>query len=131
MNKNLPEIRNHQELMAERAHLETLIENQKNIIRHDLDELKAEFKKEIRPAIDAANVVKKFARPETRTNAIIATGTGFLIDLVLKRAFRKSNIVVQLLIPRMLKNYTSHLIHRISSHSSVTLPKNTNTFRPT
>jgi len=116
MNKMLPDIQNYDELMAERTRLESLIDNQKNIIRHDLDELKAEFKKEIRPAIEAANVVKKFARPETRVNALVTTGSGLLIDLIFKKIF-KNSLVMQVLVPKILKNYTTHVIQRLKNNS--------------
>jgi hypothetical protein len=109
----LTSIQTYQDLISEKARLEKLIENQKNIIRHDLDELKAEFKKEIKPAIDAANFVKKIARPETRSETILTVGAGLLLDFTLKRVLRNSNILLQVAIPRILKNYTTHFFHSL------------------
>jgi hypothetical protein len=103
----------HEDLISERVRLETLIENQKNIIRHDFDELKSEFRKEIKPAIDTANFVKKFVKPETRNQTIVKVGVTLAVDLMLRRALRGSNIVVQVLIPRLLKNYTTHFFHML------------------
>jgi hypothetical protein len=104
-------IKSYKTLIDEKERLERLIENQKNIIRHDLDELKAEFKKEIKPAIDAANFVKKIARPETRNTTLITASAGLALDLVLKRIFKGSNLLVQVLIPRLIKNYTTHFFN--------------------
>jgi hypothetical protein len=105
-------IRTYEDLIAERVRLEGLIANQKNIIRHDLDELKAGFKKEIKPAVDAAEFVKKLVRPETRNETIITVGTQIAIDLVMRRLLKKSNVLVQVLLPRILKNYSSHFFKK-------------------
>ena len=105
-------IKTYEDLIAERVRLEGLIVNQKNIIRHDLDELKAGFKKEIKPAVDAAAFVKKIVRPETRNETLITVGTQIAIDLVMRRLLRKSNVLVQVLLPRILKNYSSHIFNK-------------------
>jgi hypothetical protein len=102
-------IDNYHQLLNEKERLERLIENQKNIIRHDLDELKIEFKKEIKPAIDAAMFVKRFAKPQTRKQAILTTGTGIILDLALRKILKGSNVVIQFLLPRLIKNYTSNM----------------------
>jgi len=118
MNHKETIIQNYNELVAERHRLEQLIDNQKNIIRHDLDELKAEFKKEIRPAIEAAGFIKKIAKPETRNETLFNIGANLAIDLLLKRMLRKSNVVFQVLLPRIIKNYSTHLIYNIRSRSN-------------
>lgn len=111
MNEELRNITDHTQLLQERARLQALIENQKNIVRHDLDELKAEFKKEIKPAIDAASFVKKLAKPETRNETIVTIGSNIALDLILKRMLRGSNLLVQLILPKIIKNYTTHFLH--------------------
>jgi hypothetical protein len=103
-------IGNYHQLLNEKERLERLIENQKNIIRHDLDELKIEFKKEIKPAIDAAMFVKRFAKPQTRKQAIFTTGTGIILDLALRKILKGSNVIIQFLVPRLIKNYTSNML---------------------
>jgi hypothetical protein len=112
MNDFQSKIRTHEDLIAERIRLEGLIANQKNIIRHDLDELKAGFKKEIKPAVDAAEFVKKLVKPETRNETIITVGAQIAIDLIMRRLLRKSNVLVQVLLPRILKNYSSHFFKK-------------------
>ncbi|MBT1702418.1 hypothetical protein [Chryseosolibacter indicus] len=102
----------YEDLLNERKRLEILIENQKNIIRHDLEELKNEFKKEIRPAVEAASFVKKIAKPETRNGTLLKAGASLAFDFALKRMFNKSNFVIQWIVPRLLKNYTSHILYK-------------------
>jgi hypothetical protein len=104
------QITNYDQLVAERVRIEKLIENQKNIIRHDLDELKAEFKKEIRPAVEAASFVKKLALPETRKATMFSLGANLTIDLLLKRILKGKNVIAQVLIPKVAKNLISYFI---------------------
>jgi hypothetical protein len=103
-------ITNYDQLIDEKYRLERLIENQRNIIRHDLAELKNEFKKEIRPAIDAATFVRKFAQPLSRKQAIITTGTGIILDLVLRKVLKGSNVLIQFALPRLIKSYTRNVL---------------------
>lgn len=108
-------ITTYRDLQEERAQLERQIDNQKNIIRHDLDELKAEFKKEIRPAIDAAEFIKKLAKPETRNRTILSIGANLAVDLALRGLLGRSNLIVQLLLPKVIKNYATHLLTSFKS----------------
>lgn len=119
MNDHLPAIKiiKYEDLLDERKRLELLIENQKNIIRHDLEELKNEFKKEIRPAIDAATFVKKLTKPETRNETILKVGANLAFDIVLNSVFNKSNFLVKLIVPRLLKNYTSHILYKFQGNA--------------
>jgi hypothetical protein len=117
MNHNGKTISRYEDLVAERRRLEQLIDNQKNIIRHDLDELKLEFKKEIKPAVEAAAFVKKIARPETRNETLFKIGTGLLLDIFLKRVFRNSSAVVQVILPKIIKNYSTHVIHALGNRA--------------
>jgi hypothetical protein len=102
-------------LIAEKKRIEALIEYQKNIIRHDFDELKNQFKKEIKPALDAASFVKQVAKPETRTKTLLLVGSGIVLDLALKRLLGKSNILTQMILPRLIKRYTKRFLSFRSS----------------
>lgn len=106
------------DLLQEKARLEALIENQKNIVRHDLDELKIEFKKEIKPAIDAASFIKKVAFPEKRKKTILNVGAGVAIDLIVGSIFPKSSFLLRLFIPKLLKKYTTYYLNNLSGSSS-------------
>lgn len=106
------------DLLREKARLEALIENQKNIVRHDLDELKTEFKKEIKPAMDAASFIKKVALPEKRKKTMLHVGAGVAIDLIIGSIFPKSNFLLRLFIPKLLKKYTTYYLSTLSGLSS-------------
>lgn len=105
-------ISSYEDLLSERKRLESLIDNQKNIIRHDFDELRAEFKREIRPATEAAGFIKKLMVPETRNQIFLKLGANVAIDLILAIAFGSSNVILRLLMPKLVKNYASHFLKR-------------------
>jgi hypothetical protein len=109
----LDKIHSYQELQAERKRLEELIRYQKTIIQVDIDQLKDELKEEMRPAVEAANFVKKITTKETRNETMISMGSSVLIDLVIRRLFAKSNLLVQMAVPAVLKNYASHLMFNL------------------
>jgi hypothetical protein len=109
-----------EDLLDEKKRLESLIENQKNIIRHDLEELKNEFKKEIRPAIEAATFIKKVAKPETRNQTIMSVGANLAVDFIIGRILGKSNFIVKLFLPKLIKNYSSHIFYKLKSKKKST-----------
>jgi hypothetical protein len=115
---NDPRILSYKGLQAEKKRLEMLIDNQKNIIRHDLDELKAEFKKEIKPAIEAANFIRKVATPLRRKETLLAVSTGLIVDFALKKIFQRSNLLFQVLFPKLIKRYSSQLLQKASHRMS-------------
>ena len=112
-------ISTYDDLLAERKQLETLIDKQKNLIRHDLDEIKNEFKKEIKPAIEAGNFIKKLISPETRNRTIVTTGASIIIDLLVKKLLGNSNLLARVLIPTLLKNYSSYLFNKSASRRKI------------
>jgi hypothetical protein len=103
-------IHSYTELDAERKRLEGLIQMQKNIIRIDIDRLKEELKEEMRPAVEAANFVKKVTTKETRNETMISIGSNVLIDMIIRKLFSKSNILIQMIVPTLVKNYSTHAI---------------------
>jgi hypothetical protein len=111
-------IETYEDLLAEKARLEVLIQRQKNIVRHDVDELRAEFKKEIRPVVETASFFKKMVAPEKRNQTILTTGASIAIDLAFTALLSKSNLVVRLLVPGIVKNYTSQLLKRLNPAKS-------------
>lgn len=106
VNEVSPVITDFESLLSEKKRLEGLIEYQKNIIRHDLDELKNQFKREIKPALDTASFVKRIAKPETRLETLLMAGSGVAIDLVFRKLFGKSNFLIQMIVSKLLKRYT-------------------------
>ena len=104
-------ITSYQDLQAERERLEEVIKVQKLRIRHDIDELKDEAKKEFKPVADAAEFVKKIASPATRNDTLLGIGTNLTLDVLIRRLFAKSSILVQMIIPTLLKNYSTHILY--------------------
>lgn len=119
----LSNIKSYDDLRNERQRLEELIRQQKNLIRHDLDNLKADIKQELRPAIKATNFIKKFTAGETRNQTILQAGSTVLIDIVLRRLFAKSGFLIQLILPGLLKNFSANtvtsLLKNISSQKKL------------
>jgi hypothetical protein len=110
-----PPITKYEDLLAEREKLETLIVKQKNIIRHDIDELKTEFKKEVSPAMEVVSFIKKVITPETRKQTFITLGTNVAIDIFFTTLFGRTNMLMRLVVPRLLKNYTTHFLYRLNT----------------
>jgi hypothetical protein len=108
-------------LLSEKKRLEELIQCQKNIIRHDFDELKNQFKKEIKPALDTASFVKRIARPETRMETLLMAGSGIAIDFAFKRLFGKSNFLIQMILPKLVKRYAKRFLALRNNRSELTL----------
>lgn len=106
-------INSYHDLQAERERLEEVIKVQKLRIRHDMDELKAEAKKEFKPVADAAEFVKKLASPATRNDTLLGIGTNLTLEVLIRRLFAKSGILVQLFVPTILKNYSTHVLFSI------------------
>jgi hypothetical protein len=111
MNLDGNDVTSYKELLEEKQKLQVLIQNQKNIIRHDLQELKTQFKKEIKPAIDAGKFVKKITAAEARNKTVLTIGARLAIDLLARTMLRNSNIFVRTFLPVIAKNIS----HRIFS----------------
>lgn len=113
----LQRITSHEELQRERNRLEALIKYQKHVIRQDLEALKQELRQEARPALEAASFVKKITTRETRNETILQIGSALLVDLVLRRLFARTHVLVQLVVPALLKNYASHLLFNLAKNN--------------
>ena len=110
-------ITSYEELQRERSRLEAQIKYQKHVISQDLEALKQELRQEARPALEAANFVKKITTRETRTETVMQLGSSMLVDLLLRRLFMRSNVLVRLIVPPLLKNYTSHLFFNFAKNN--------------
>ena len=117
----LQKITNYDDLQAERRRLEELIKGQKILIRHDLDEIKNdveskfleikhEAEEKFKPVVDASRFVKKLTVPETRNQTLLSIGTNVTLDLLIRKFFAKSSILVQILLPTLVKNYSTHVV---------------------
>jgi hypothetical protein len=106
-------INSYQDLQDERRRLEEVIKVQKLRIRHDIDELKEEAKNHLKPVIDAAEFVKKLAVPATRNDTLLGIGTNLTLEVLIRRLFAKSSMLVQLIFPTIVKNYSTHLLRSL------------------
>ncbi len=101
-------IRSYNELIAEKQRMELLLAAQKELVRYDLLELKAELK----PAIQAASFLGKITTRD-RSNPLISGAANTIIDLLLKKGLlARSGWLSRILVPLLLKNYSSHFINR-------------------
>jgi hypothetical protein len=110
----IPTISTIEDLKAERLRLTTLISQQKNLVRHDMDLLKEEMAQKLHPVAKAADFVKKIASPETRTASLLQIGSTMLIEALVRKYFAKSNLVVQMVVPNLVKNYSTHLLYKLA-----------------
>jgi hypothetical protein len=106
-------IKKYEDLLEERKRLEENIKVQKMRIRHDIDELKAEAKMQFQPVADAAEFVKKLASPATRNDTLLGIGTNLTLEVLIRRLFAKSNLLIQIIVPTLLKNYSTHVLYNM------------------
>lgn len=103
-----------EDLQAERLRLTALISQQKNLVRHDMDLLKEEMAQKLHPVAKAADFVKKISSPETRAASLLQIGSTMLIEALVRRYFSRSNLLVQMVVPNLVKNYSTHLLYKLA-----------------
>lgn len=103
MNKR---IKTYDDLLEEKQQMEVLLKAQKELIRLDAQQLKAEFD----PAVKTFGLLGKMFTKD-RSNALLSTGADTVIDLVVKRVLLgKAGWITRLIVPFFLKNVSSHMI---------------------
>lgn len=101
-------IRSYNELLAEKQRMELLLAAQKELVRYDLQELKAELK----PAINAFALLGKVTTADS-SNPLINGISNTAIDLLVKKGLLgRAGWMTRMLVPIILKNYSSHFITR-------------------
>jgi hypothetical protein len=101
-------ITSYQDLIEQKLELKRQLEFTKEQIRNDFLELK----EEVSPALKVASFVGKVTSRDTRNNVVLQTGANLAIDWVTRRFFPKTNFLVKLLGPVLLKNYASHFLNK-------------------
>ena len=99
-------IRTYEDLLIEKHKLQELLNAQRELIQHDIQDLN----KSVKPVLNSVSFLGKFT---TRSNSDLLLGstTNTLIDLLVKRVFlAKAGWMKRLLIPFVLKNISSHYI---------------------
>jgi len=101
-----PRITTYEELLKEKERLEALLQAQKELVRQDIEEIKLE----LAPVKSAISVVSKFATRDKR-NLLLTTATEGIIDLVVKKLIlSRSGWVTKLVVPFLMKNFSSHFV---------------------
>src|SRR5688572_17537492 len=96
-------IQTYDDLLEEKKRLEALLAVQK-------DEIDASWhgvKSSLNPINNAASFLGKITRSD-KSNPLLTVGIGYMGDLVLRKVF-KAGWLVRLVVPFVVKNYSSHL----------------------
>src|SRR6478735_1020002 len=101
-------ITSYESLMEEQQRLKEKLEVQRLLIKNDILELK----QELRPVIKVASFLGKMAIPDASNNSAVQAGAGLTIEWILKKVLRSSNPILGLIIPTLVKNYSSHYISK-------------------
>ncbi len=99
-------IQTYDDLVAEKQRLKALMAAQKELIRQDVQDIKAELE----PVRNAINVAGKFFSRDS-SNPLVNLGINRVIDFVMKRVLlSKTGWFAKLAVPFIMKNYSSHFV---------------------
>jgi hypothetical protein len=99
-------ISSYEDLCKEKERLTELLKAQKAQITKDIDELKDEF----RPMVSLSENVGKLLSREDGKDPLVSAGANIGIDIIVSSLFSKSNFLLKLVLPAILKNLSSHLL---------------------
>lgn len=99
-------ISSYEDLCREKERLTEALKGQRAQIQKDIDELKNEF----RPIVSLSENVSKLLSRDDGKDPIVAAGTNIGIDILVAKLFSKSNFLLRLVLPAILKNLTSHIL---------------------
>ena len=97
------------ELKAEEMRLKELLQLKKVKIQGDIAALKAE----LNPVLKIARVVGDFMSEEKQNHKVAHAGTNLTIDLLAKKFLPKGSFLLNLFLPKLVKNYTSHYVDKV------------------
>jgi hypothetical protein len=103
---NSKPITSYEDLCKERERLTELLKAQKIQIQRDVDNLKDEF----RPVVNLSENVSKILSREDGKDPLMTAGTNITIDILVAKLFSKSNFLLKMILPALLKNLSSHYI---------------------
>ena len=99
-------INNYNDLIAEKRTLESSLALHKVAIQHSIQEVKDRLK----PISKVVTFAEKAVTREA-TNPLLSAGVNIASDLILKRVIlARAGWVTQLVLPYVLKNYSSHFL---------------------
>ena len=101
-------IHTYDELLAERARLEALLEAQKELIKIEFNNLKSELK----PATNVLSFAGNFTQ-KSRTNPLLGMAVSLSTDILMRTFFlKKAGWAVKALMPFVIKKVTNKVISR-------------------
>ena len=99
-------IRSYEDLEREEQLLEELLQAQKELVELDIQQLKTQLK----PAVVALRFFNNITTVD-KSNPLLNEGANTAIDFILKKlVFAKAGWITKLLVPMVVKNYSSHFI---------------------
>ena len=99
-------ISTYKDLLEEKERLQTLLNQQKEVIRTDFNGIKEEFE----PVRAAVGMLKKFTKKDA-SNPLLNIATGRIITLVLRKlVLARAGWFAKLAVPFLAKNISSHVI---------------------
>jgi hypothetical protein len=99
-------IKTYKDLLDEKERLQSLLKAQKEILRHDLREIK----EELEPVRGVISFAGKLVSRD-KGNWVLNIGANTLIDIVVKKLIlSRAGWITKTIIPFFLKNYSSHII---------------------
>jgi hypothetical protein len=107
------------EVLAEEQRLKALLEVQKLKIRKDIQALKEEFN----PVVAVARGVGKMMSADKQNHAAVQAGANLTIDWLVQKLMPHSGFMIKMLLPRLLKNYTSHYVDQAVDKAAPALRK--------
>ena len=100
------QIRTYDDLLEEQARLKMLFSAQRELVRQDINEIKLE----LMPVRKAISVIGKFATRDNRAQ-LITSFADTMIDIGLRKLiFSKAGFLTKLILPFIMKNFSSHVI---------------------
>ncbi len=99
-------ISSYEDLCKEKERLSELLKAQKVQIQKDIESLKDEFK----PVVNLSENVGKLLSREDGKDPLMTAGTNIGIDILAMKLFSKSNFLLKLVLPAVLKNLSSHFL---------------------
>lgn len=103
-----PPVTTYEELKVEEQRLKALLEVQRERIRQDVEELK----EELDPLVSVAKFVGKVSMRDSTHHPAVQAGTNLTIDWLTRKVLPRSNFLLNLLLPKVVKNYASHYIDK-------------------
>ena len=101
------QIRTYDDLLEEQARLKMLFGAQRELVRQDINEIKLE----LLPVRKAISVIGKFATRDNRAQ-LITSFADTMIDIGLRKLiFSKAGFLTKLVLPFIMKNFSSHVIN--------------------